>query len=810
MISLKKFKNSDMYNFFFELSNDLQVEEKVLTISEEKLSKFKQIICILNYLGNEECKNVAFTNAIYLHCFASDSELLTCFSKERGYFPISYILNPVDSKRNDLLNIIYSSKQLMYKEGDKILSKNQKKMAYDLLNSDKDKVIISATSSGKSSTILKDIMEHRYSKVLLIVPTKMLVFQFQQLFKEKINHRIITHPDQSYKHDEDTVFIFTQERTINFLDENKGVYFNRVYVDEAQNMLTKDQKGSIRSILLNIVILKLKMTNNDALITYLTPFKVSKKSMVYMDDRYQNLNNYIPTEFNEYDNKMKAERIHVFHSNKIFCFNKFVNDNDLEFNEVGKVNNAISYLAKKNVKSITYLNKPQETIDFARKILKYRKNSDYETKDVICTLTNYFHKDFEIIKFLEKGIFVINGTTPSLIRMYLLQSFNSTNKNLMLVTNSAMLEGINTNATEMNIVSLKKGIKLLTAAETENLIGRINRYNDVFCDNSLKKICSEINFVFDEQITGKTYSNLNTYKSAIKNALKKPTELFNECDIKKDNIDYQDREFLDNNLEINNDDISIAKTHIGKELFKFAYKDIEILEHENKISSRILKSEMINNHKKVLKSIYDIFWDETVSSDNFELNRFKEEKTQTYYTMLLDNRISLKPMKQLVMETLNYWKRIKKSNLSAYGGYVYIGQQYGDCDIDDLKISWRKPYIDINSKTDNELVNYAIYKCLLEYEYFDFKIMPYIELIYKFDKMSDELYNTIKYGTTDESIIELIRIGFRAESIEYFIDNNFFELNEVNLFDLSIKKKLYDTISDDLVKLEVEMLLTVI
>jgi MoxR-like ATPase len=62
-------------------------------------------------------------------------------------------------------------------------------------------------------------------------------------------------------------------------------------------------------------------------------------------------------------------------------------------------------------------------------------------------------------------------------------------------------------------------------------------------------------------------------------------------------------------------------------------------------------------------------------------------------------------------------------------------------------------------KKDKELINLAVVKLKMEDEFVGFKINKFIVMLFDFDLITDDEYNTYIYGTTDEKKIRLTKYG---------------------------------------------------
>src|SRR5690606_19084761 len=92
---------------------------------------------------------------------------------------------------------------------------------------------------------------------------------------ENIN-KIITHPEMYLESDKDITAVLTQERLLRLLRKNRDLKFDTVFVDEAHNLLEKDE----RSMLLASSISILEKRNSNIKFKFLTPFLIDSTNLI--------------------------------------------------------------------------------------------------------------------------------------------------------------------------------------------------------------------------------------------------------------------------------------------------------------------------------------------------------------------------------------------------------------------------------------------------------------------------------------------------------------------------------------------------
>ncbi|HFG2122035.1 TPA: hypothetical protein ACGF40_003850, partial [Vibrio cholerae] len=134
------------------------------------------------------------------------------------------------------------------------------------------------------------------------------------------------------------------------------------------------------------------------------------------------------------------------------------------------------------------------------------------------------HKDFYCVEYIKKGLVYLHGKLPDLIKEYLEFKFSKNKEVKYIVANSVILEGVNLPVDNMYIMNTNS----LDAKSLTNLIGRVNRLNEVFDDKrkSLDKLQPSIHFVNSEEFnrkSGNMENQIRKLKSGVfKDSLENP------------------------------------------------------------------------------------------------------------------------------------------------------------------------------------------------------------------------------------------------------------------------------------------------
>ena len=142
-----------------------------------------------------------------------------------------------------------------------------------------------------------------------------------------------------------------------------------------------------------------------------------------------------------------------------------------------------------------YLYRPKHIEDFAKAL--YSKLSpitiNEELSNVITTLKKEVHPSFYMISMLERGIVYLHAKMPTIIKEYLEAVFKKEPAIRFMIANKVVLEGVNHPIDNMFIASTYS----MQGKQLINLIGRVNRLNEVFlsASSSLSRLISTIHFI---------------------------------------------------------------------------------------------------------------------------------------------------------------------------------------------------------------------------------------------------------------------------------------------------------------------------
>lgn len=441
-----------------------------------------------------------------------------------------------------------------------------------------------------------------------------------------------------------------------------------------------------------------------------------------------------------------------------------------------------------------------------------------ETNNVgLREIEDFAGREYIVYDVLKSGIIYIHSQMPEIIRMYLIRLYREVEQIKYLITNSSILEGVNTPSENLFILDYNIGKKIMKPLDFINLRGRINRLGDVVKSQDIKRLNCDIHFVLD--------SNSKCYKARNEIIDKCYTynnndEIYNEYLLKHISNDNS-KDFIESitRIKLIDEDIN-TKEMFNEEVMSLKDEFIEIcIKNDiklnqfqiNGIHKRLEKyyNKNIDNLLELLDCISYIF--NLEFDDEISLARLSGIKARKFYALLLDWLIKEKTIKEKAYRIRNYYMKNKKE-------LIYVGQGRGEicAEIIDgaIEISedgWSKVKIDkkgkpmklnklwvVNSSNPKELFNIGIIKIKVEEDFISYYLIPFIETLYSMDRniISKKLYNLIKYHTDDEFKIALIKEGVSIYLVD-LLSNKYRKYISIEESGLKIKKDILEVFNEN-------------
>lgn len=384
------------------------------------------------------------------------------------------------------------------------------------------------------------------------------------------------------------------------------------------------------------------------------------------------------------------------------------------------------------------------------------------------------HPKFKLIEFLSKGILYLHGRLPNNIRNYLLKCFRDDTSIKHLIANSVILAGMN-----MPIDSLFFISGFSATNELINLVGRVNRLNEIFSNNGeLKKILVPVHFVeldsYPQNRNGQLKKTVESLRSNIKDSVKNP--LLENSVVNKSNLENSEKILaLESNIvnDFDNPSFISRLTRSGAQQL-LNYTELGLIKLENIINETEIIHNADNVYKEILLKVKEVFFDNFVNEGadraidyryfhpNNNVKRLRFEPTINYYAGFIPSSYS--PLKARVNNLVSYWKKILSSPSDYAENFMqYVGSQFGEkaYQSDDYNDSRSKVYIDLNDYRTREydMYNIAIIKLQTDDEFVDYEVGLLVNSLREFNIISDDLYNLFMFGTNDIKELQISQLG---------------------------------------------------
>lgn len=783
-------KNSEFKNVLTKLTidEDLNENEKAYALS-------CALMLIKEYANDRKFKSyaeIAYYIILKYSIKYSDYKPLYDFSTVFGFYPISNTILKNNLLPTQSLNDFFTEIQLQKFQKETDVNKfyietyeQHKERNKFLDDNSNEKGFLAPTSYGKSSVIIDYIEKlQNNSKIVIIVPTKSLLMQTYRMIRDaNLDYKILIH-EEMYSNETKFIAVFTQERALRLMKRKKDVFFDVLIIDEAHNILKKVKSGDNRSLLLTRLLKLNKILNQNQKVAYLSPLINEIKNIKIEDN--QLIHSHV-IEFN-----IKIPEIYEYKiDNTVVKHNKyFINKSNTGF-EIGSYKNFIEYLTNNSGnKNFLYYNSPKVIEKLAIELSKSINKSVNLNDKIIDTINNLkeeVHGSFYGVDLLKHGIIYLHGKLPDLIKEYLETKFKELPELNYIIANSVILEGINLPIDTLFILNTYG----LHGKELTNLIGRVNRLNEIFKNgNNLNKLLPKVHFInneFDNKSNANMFTKIQELRSRVfDDKIENPT--LENFDIKKEKADpkviaklVDDEEFL---ITPPVNEFEKLKQYLIENGINLFYSDTDKLTNLliKKLNSIKLKNEKWSE-TTLLDKIFQIFIEDFVDEEkfivDFEFSRLEQQVARDFYERYIENRKH--SLKENVNHLYKYLKARKESEHKKHHIY-YIGTTYGEIPYKSKKyfkdIHNKNVAIDLTKLTDKQLINYAIVKLKIEDDFISFKLNKFIVFLYDYNLISEEIYNQYIYGTTDKEIINYTKFGLNISLINRLKSEN--QLNNLS------------------------------
>ena len=654
------------------------------------------------------------------------------------------------------------------------------KNIYNTLQKEKFYSYSGPTSMGKTFVIRKfiinEIKNNSKKNYVVVVPTKALISEITSdfitelniLLKDK-NYKVInTYSETNENDNSNYIMIYTQERLLSHLI-NSNIKVNYVFIDEAHKLFYKDTRTMYFYKILDIlrnqdnvpnIYFSAPLIKNPNEFLELLPEIGTKSSSVF---------EFTPVNQQKFMIDYNGRCIRIYNDLSL----NFI---ELEYDKIEKFD--INYILNKlgeNRKNLVYCESKKEAINYA---LEYSNNrEEIEETEYLKKVKKYIkdeiHEDYWLIDMLSKGVAYHIGYIPNSIRKHIENLYKDKTINTIFCT-STLLEGVNLPADNL-FINVKDSSKIIKKEiDFKNLIGRVGRikYNligNVFImPNGAQKLmntCTELieNDVQDKELSIKGMLSTIAKKEII-NKLKNGDTLIEKRSKTYD--EYESTRYMMNNLI--DDIINDRKGIIYKQFEKFITEedtkkikqnfkdkavpqDLPITTDQIDIVDKYIREDSLEYPEKITYKNVLAFLEEMYDYYNWSTYEDKttigHKNNLSYYAVILQQWMLGFGIKSIIEQAIKY----HENNNTFYDINSGMKVEYTG--------SLEQKNAIIND-TLNAIENIVLFKIS---NYFS-KFSTRYKEINKVDEITNDWYEYIQYGTNDNIVIMIQKIGFSREA----------------------------------------------
>ncbi|MDE7182235.1 MAG: DEAD/DEAH box helicase [Clostridia bacterium] len=619
--------------------------------------------------------------------------------------------------------------------------------------SKKNMVVSAPTSYGKTRMVLRALLisleQGFINNFVVVLPTKSLINEYRKIINDYSHEKnceiSVTEAPYIRPKDYKTVFLFTQERFLIFNDTFNGYIFDYAVIDEAQELANIAKSDSARSVLLakTVSIIALKKTPMVFLMPYIyKPYKsfiakfinFENDSLVVIDNLFSPTSSKKFTICKEHGKYVMSD-VTYNRGSYIEPFDVSLPvDTDMEEDTVESAKRDLfkicscKYINCLNEKNLYYCRKDFTSIfaqNFAKN-LKPIENKSNRFKALIKYLSDYIDEDFELIKFMERGVCIHTGDLDDFTKRQIEKIFLDEGSGLNhIFCTSTLLRGVNLNANNLFFLS-QKGRFDNQEFDIKNLFGRVGRLGNCLQGNIYR---------FYTETRAVKFDKLKVELNASSDPYEIPPKKFDISKEKKSRalITYlQDKEInneITNPFNLKYDNVNCFDYFLGYEESQKVNDKIKKLTDAER--NEIIKALKLSNYEcysntvEHLSEIYD--W--ASSEDDTDLKRMMHLNftTRLFYNVAIGMSI-----KQMVKGEFEYNERKERK--------PYIVKYQGRQEVQFL--DWEKAknneYI-IRSYTEADK-NLLIYRTMRNVSnLIEFKLKIYLQdLYYRLNQLTDE------------------------------------------------------------------------
>lgn len=354
------------------------------------------------------------------------------------------------------------------------------------------------TSMGKSFImhvfIQEQIMRGEKLNFARIVPTKALINEVRtdsiddlKVILEERNYRVVTAAsDISLEEDHNFILVMTPERLLYLLMSKPDFVIDYLFIDEAHKISGRNSRGPFYYKVVDMlsrqepkphfIFASPNIPNPEVCLRLVTEAEKGTENAV--------TSSFAPVTQFKFIINCEDQTISVY------------NDHTKSPVFVCKINRSGTsvmdyillmdhYDVEHKQKTLAYFSGKNAAIENAREFARYRQKQDSpELAKLASDIKKEVHGDYFLAELIEKGVAYHIGYLPSSIRQRIEQLFKDGKITAMFCT-STLIEGVNLPADNLFVANNYNGRPKMSGVEFKNLIGRVGRikfnlYGNVF------------------------------------------------------------------------------------------------------------------------------------------------------------------------------------------------------------------------------------------------------------------------------------------------------------------------------------------
>lgn len=499
------------------------------------------IEAINNFDGSDQARDLLKDHICYISEHKNEiddtypiAEMLHIASQKLKVFGYDEMNKFKDIEVSDTLNIIddaiknYHRSTTSSENENIILDGLQKNIIDQYQKLETRRIMVSAPTSFGKSYLLQEILfnnAQEYENVMIILPTIALlnenVNKYQALVKSgKLNYNIVSTNYEDLDLSSRNLFIFTPERALKFLGKYdlkiNFFFFDEVYKIEERLDITKDNHSGEevisgddkRAAAFRTCLYLLAKCVKDYYIA--GPFLDLENNKCVGLKRFLT-NNFVKVFQVKFDPTLRItydawKIVDITENNSIIPEARSYKTRLEKQNQVGKLVRIKKFIDEHDLgKTIVYLNYPSKIVEILKTsdIFDLQPIKNKELEEFIAHLKTKYNvtmygissvEYWTLIKCLEFGIGIHHGKMPKYIQNEILRQFNKPDGLNYLFCTSTIIEGVNTVAKNVVMLSNSYGTGDIKKFAFKNIKGRAGRYysnfigNLFYCDADQKKL----------------------------------------------------------------------------------------------------------------------------------------------------------------------------------------------------------------------------------------------------------------------------------------------------------------------------------